>query len=160
MSDVPSTATVWRLPVPPPSFDPDRSWRPDHEQFVPSSADRADAGDAHPVRVSVWDRTRTTPEQMWRFRSKRCLVLAVAVSLLLERATEWRPECRVVYDELPEPKRTWPGADGHAGIEGLERRSGEPKLAYKDSLRQLADTFRWEGFLDGGEVLPRPAITE
>jgi hypothetical protein len=45
----------------------------------------------------------------------------------------------VVYDRLPSELASRPGADGHAGIEGLERPAGQPKLLYRELRQAIAD---------------------
>lgn len=51
---------------------------------------------------------------------------------------------RVLRDPLDPPHSELPGADGHCGIEGLDRRPSEPKQLYRELRVKLADkSFRY-----------------
>ena len=149
---IPEKTSFCRLPTPPNDFEPDRGWRPDWQQLNPSSEDKSAATGGRPVRVSVWDCALTSPAQMWSFRARRTLYLEAFCAAFNVLAATHRTGCRVVYDELDGPARDRSGAQGHAGIEGLDRRSGEPKPAWKQTLTQLAGSLAVRGFLDGGVI--------
>ncbi len=137
---VPRESSVLRLPRPPPDFSPD-GWRPTYKQFEPSSEDKAHAkARSKPVRVSVWDLGHTTIAEAKAFRSGDSIALRLSVEAI-ERVAEQRQHSRLVcvYDELEPAERDRPGAHGHAGIEGLDRRNGESNNAYKDMRQALAD---------------------
>lgn len=127
---------VLRLPKPSLHFTPD-GYAPAIEDVTPSTADKART----PIRVSVWDATLTTVEQARGFRSMPTLVLAGRVSELREAGAS-----RVVYEPLAPPEDSNPGANGHAGIEGMERSKGEPKQVYKDRCARVALCLRLIGW--------------
>jgi len=133
---------VLRLPAPPKDFVPD-GWRPTHQEVAPSEADkRAAAARGMPVRVSVWDETRTTVAEARSFRGRTVLVLSAGVEAVLSRGAT-----AVVYDRLDPPESERPGAEGHAGIEGLDRPSGEPKVIWRARLQAVAECFVVRGTL-------------
>jgi hypothetical protein len=136
---LPGTTNVLRLPRPPPEFQPD-SWRPTDKQFEPSNADKEYANTSgKPVRVSVWDEELTTVEQASAFRAGETLCLRLRVQVVLDTASEHGGDAvRVVYDPLPAVESEKPGAEGHAGIEGLERGS-KPRKAWRVLLQAIAD---------------------
>jgi hypothetical protein len=60
---------------------------------------------------------------------------------------------RVLRDALEAPHSDLPGAEGHCGLEGLDRRPGEEKRLYRELRVLLADaTFRYQ---DGRPSLRR-----
>lgn len=65
-------------------------------------------------------------------------VIAIAALVTRVRAAG---ATAVVYDRLPPPDFDKPGAAGHAGIEGLERTKGEPKIDWRERLQKIADVF-------------------
>lgn len=132
-------ARVLRLPKPPPDFTPD-NWRPSWQVLDPSTTDKEHAiAHGKPVRVSVWDHGRTTVEQARAFRNGPAIVLGLQVQDVIDVAESTNRPMRVVYDPLDPPASTLPGANGHAGIEGLERADGEPKNDRRARLAELAD---------------------
>lgn len=136
MSDVPDQHPLLRLPKPPRDFVADE-YRPSSAVFEPSSEEKASA----PVRVSVWDAERTSPSEAAEFRSERpLLVLRADAAAKVVAAGE---RIRVVYDPLTDADAAaLPGADGHAGIEGLERIAGQPKVEWRAKLERVAAAFR------------------
>lgn len=96
-------------------------------------------------RVTVWDRDRTTPEQvlsMVRHPEGRP-VLDIAVSEIESRGYKKlgygeQADMIVVRDPLPCEDRKKPGADGHCGIEGLIRPPGVDRTDYRELLDDLA----------------------
>jgi hypothetical protein len=128
-----------RLPKPPPDFSPD-NWKTDWETFNPSGADEKHAAaSGRAVRVSVWEQERTTPEQARAFRATASIVLRVAVAAVVQTSEMTQRPLDVVYEPLEAPDGDLPGADGHAGIEGLKRAAGEQKTKWKAALQALAD---------------------
>ena len=107
----------------------------------PNSEDERDAASRGiPVRVSVWDRDRTTTAQAVAFR--RTLKPVRAYSLPVQGVIAVREQTgnvrlRIVEDPL-EDLRDKPGGDGHCGIEGLDRQAGQPRPMWKDMLDELS----------------------
>ncbi len=102
----------------------------DPVMFRPNKADLDDAkANGNPVRLSDWDRSRTTVQQAIEFRTSDKLqqVFELGVDDVSEVASAfearwppWNDRLRVVED----PKAEYcvrPGGDGHCGIEGLHR---------------------------------------
>lgn len=138
-SPVPGERRVLRLPVPPKDFAPD-SWRPTHQELEPSTDDkRYAAANGRPVRVSVWDATLTSIAEARAFRGRQVIAISAVVAHVRAAGA-----VTVVYDHLEPPDFEKPGAAGHAGIEGLERASGEPKTAWRTRLQKIADVFELE----------------
>jgi hypothetical protein len=138
MNDVPASHPLLRLPKPPRDFVADQ-YQPSAMDFEPSSEEKRQM----PVRVSVWDACLTRAEEAAGFRSAgRLLVLradAVAAVLAVDDSL------RVVYDPLTDSAlAARPGANGHAGIEGLVRRPKEDRPQQKLRLSRVADVFRLE----------------
>ena len=111
------------------------------EAFTPSDTDKKDADElGTPVRVSVWETTVTTVEQARAFRGGMpCRAFRLQVSEVLSVRAKWPNEAarlRVVHDPLP--KGDGPGADGHCGIEGLDRPPGVGRLVFKAIRDELA----------------------
>jgi len=104
-----------------------------------------------PVRVSVWDKRRTSPTQAIELRAaavsntpgeprELCSVFAISVADILEVAATYNePRVRVVNDPggLLEQLRGMPGSDGHSGIEGLDRINA-PRKQWKAMLLDIA----------------------
>lgn len=140
---VPSDHAILRLPKPPKDFVPDR-YRPSSQEFLPSTADKEDAAkNGHPVRISVWDETLTSVEQARALRNGPSIVLRGMVAEVLSAGAS-----AVVYEALQPPDSERPGADGHAGIEGIPRREGdetraaETRVEHRDRLAAIAGCFR------------------
>lgn len=135
-SAVPDEHRVLRLPVPPKDFTPD-GWKPSHQEFEPSGDDKRYAtAHGRPVRVSVWDSSLTTIGEARTFRSRPVIAIAALVTRVRAAGAT-----AVVYDSLQPPDSDKPGAAGHAGIEGLERTKGEPKIDWRERLQKIADVF-------------------
>lgn len=138
-SPVPGEHRVLRLPAPPKDFVPE-NWRPTWLELNPSSEDKRHAEETgRPVRVSVWDAALTTPAQALTFRGRQTIIISGAVEAVIAGGATG-----VVYDRLSAPESERPGADGHAGIEGLVRRDGETKPQWKERLQRVADAFALE----------------
>jgi hypothetical protein len=125
------------------AFVPAGQQYPNGEVFRPSSKDQEDAkARGGPVRVTVWDSQLTTPSQAKAFwgRSERAIAFELPVSGVVQlRQRYHRPELRVVRDPLDDPR---PGAQGHCGFEGLDRKSGQPRTAHKTLLDDVAQLCR------------------
>lgn len=136
---VPESSELLRLPRCPRDFQPDR-WRPSYSDFQPSSDDKLCAQRRNaPVRVSVWDHSLTTVTEAKAFRQVEVVVVTLenrAVCDLARRSNLLA--LRAVYDPLPPPDSDRPGSHGHAGIEGLQRETGQSKLKYRELLEDLA----------------------
>lgn len=134
---VPNDHTILRLPKPPKDFVPDR-YRPSSQEFLPSTADKEDAEkNNHPVRISVWDETLTSVEQAIALRNGPAIVLRGMVADVLKAGAS-----AVVYEPLQPPESERPGADGHAGIEGIPRREAETRPDHRDRLGAIAGCFQ------------------
>ncbi len=134
-SPVADEVVLLRLPRPPADYIQDR-FRPSERDFIASSEDKEHAA-SHgvPVRVSVWDSTRTTAQQAATFRGGSVLVIRVRARAVRDAGQSEGMPAQVVYDTLSEPESAMPGADGHAGIEGLSAAGASKKT--KESLRRL-----------------------
>lgn len=140
MSDavLPTGTRILRLVTPKPDFIGENGEAATYLALRPSSEDEKNV----PVRVSVWDMQRTTLPQAEAFRGRSdCVPYSMFVSDVMAVGSAAKcARMRVVYDPLPEPECKRPGADGHAGIEGLDRAesTGEKKAEWKNRLTQLA----------------------
>jgi hypothetical protein len=113
------------------------------EAFVPSTADKKEAEQRQqPVRVSVWDTQRTTLAQARQIhgRSDTIVVVLGVVDIVQIRAELSAPRLRVVWD--PRAPEDGPGADGHCGIEGLDRPREVPRPVHKAIWDELARRAR------------------
>ncbi len=94
-------------------------------------------------RLSVFCEKLTTPEEAWRLLGSREEYSAVA-RLNVDEIRMIRPDPEsqevpnldVVWDDEVDPG---PGAEGHAGITGLDRRGAVTRLHTKSLRLQLAD---------------------
>lgn len=116
---------------------------PFHSAFVPSSADEAHArARGRPVRVSVWDGRRVEADEAADLRevTDPVMVFGLFVSEVVETGEKFGAIQRVVHDPDGAPDQTNElMRAAHAGIEGLERRPGEARTAYRARLQALAD---------------------
>ena len=128
------------LRLPPKDYQPP-GWVSTHELLQPNSGDERTAGfRREPVRVSVWDLEVCTLAQAVAFREGYTLMVAYRSTPAAIVAVD--PTIGVVYDALDPPDADRPGADGHAGIEGLTRRKPlESKPQWRDRLATIAQTF-------------------
>lgn len=139
---LPPEAAVMRLPSPSSDFFP-RNGKPLWLIFNPTNDDRQDSQDSGKnVRVSVWDTGRTTVPEVKKFRGDRFRVLTIALPKLQEIAQQHTFQVAAVYDPYEPPKSTWPGASGHAGLEGLDRPSGPRKKLHTDFLQDIVDACK------------------
>lgn len=110
------------------------------DAFFPTDEDKAAAAAAgHPIRVSVWDARRTAPAEAFAYRgAPDAVVFALPVAHVLAQPPP--PPLAVVEDPDGVPDRLPPRArEGHAGIEVLDRRAGEPKVPWKKRVQKVAD---------------------
>lgn len=140
---------VYRVIEPRPIHLPDGAKYPTWDAFNPSSKDKSRI----PVRVSVWDSAKTPAARAVEFRmlayeGDKALAKSEFQAYELKVSTvsavgaaHDNERMRVVYDPtgVPETIAHLPGADGHSGIEGLDRSAKTPRPKWKDMLRALAD---------------------
>ena len=86
----------------------------------------------------MWDAARTTREEARSFRSGPTIILGLSVEDVNEVAVISKRILRVVYEPLAPPDDTRDGAEGHAGIEGLDRAKAEPKKPWRVMNDELA----------------------
>jgi hypothetical protein len=130
-------ATVLRLPTPPVDYEPTKS-KPTGREFEPSSEDKKAATEGKKIRVSVWDKHRTTLVQAKAFREGPVWPLRLALPALRAVAERHDAIIPVVYDPLDPAESKKPGAEGHAGLENLER-AGRPRPKWHKLLEAIAD---------------------
>jgi hypothetical protein len=100
-----------------------------------------------PSLLSVFDGSRTTVSQAEAIRG--VAAAAAAFGLRVEairgiRVPGLRP-LRVVRDPLDPPLSELSGAEGHCGIDGLDRSPGEEKRLYRELRVLLVDeSFRYD----------------
>lgn len=101
---------------------------------------------AHPPLLSVFDVERCTVGQARTIHGGDTESLAFGfevVAVRKVRIEEGVLTLRVLRDPLEPPDSDLPGAEGHCGIEGLERPLGVPKMLYRELRTRLADlSFR------------------
>lgn len=136
-----SERVVLRVMSPKPRFEP-KDGHAVPEAFEPNTGDKNAAKKRNePVRVSVWDDSETSLEQVMSFRDlKEVRPYYLPVTRALElRSLAVYERLKIVYDDVGEEDRNKPGADGHGGIEGLDRNPKEGFLEHMDRLALLAD---------------------
>jgi hypothetical protein len=154
MSDViPQEVDVYRVIRPRMIiYVPSGAKYPTWEAFRPTDQDKRQT----PVRVSVWDSRRTTSRQAKALRvaateadatrqSDALQVFELGVSDVVRTGERFKnPRMRVVRDPegITAEIISLPGADGHSGIEGLDRDDGTPKSEWKQVLNALAERCR------------------
>lgn len=117
-----STAVVVRAVSRKAQFIPEGARLPTHCAFEPSDVDKEEAQSGnHPVRLSVYDTALTTPEQAVGFRSVEAVPFLLPVGIAAEIAKRYNEHRFRVVRDPDDPSAHGPGADGHCGIEGLER---------------------------------------
>jgi hypothetical protein len=132
---------------------PEGAMYPTWEAFRPTDDDKRYS----PIRVSVWDSRLTSVRQAKLLRVAASAIntdrgvirdlhaFALVVACVTQRAQEFKSQkMRAVLDPggvAPEIAMM-PGAEGHAGIEGLDRQPGQPKPEWKDLLLALAKCCR------------------
>jgi len=97
--------------------------------------------------LSVFDGERTLVEQGIVIRGIEAASAAYGLrveSVRSVRVLGFARPLRVLRDPLEPPLSELPGAEGHCGIEGLDRRPGEEKRLYREVRVLLADaSFRY-----------------
>jgi len=144
-SDLGVTANVMRVVEVTNSFFPDPTsrdkLRPAPKAFELTSEDKRQTKPS----LTVWDKSKTSIEEVKSIRGidaqTRCAELTLAVGKILEIAAKYIKErhVRVAYEPLSDPEALKSGANGHAGIFGIDRRSGEDGTTYKQFRVALAD---------------------
>jgi hypothetical protein len=142
--ELPDHTLVFRLVTEDERYIPLGAPYPNGTVFEPSSEDKQEAqARDQPVRISVWDAALTRVPQALAFRGnpRPCRAWGVLAAVIMElRAKRERPALRAVRDPLLDDAR--PGAEGHCGIEGLDRQPGESKLRLKELRDDLATRCR------------------
>lgn len=117
--------------------------RAEPDDFTPSTEDKRVAQESgKPVLLSVFDCKRTTVPQCLEIREllPGTPVFNLLISEIKKIETPARDGfLRVVEDPLPSPWNALPGADGHCGIQGVDRPSGCPRRDYRAVLSRLID---------------------
>jgi hypothetical protein len=134
---LPAGEIVIRLGVPSMDFAERRKASPNW--FELSTEDKKQK----PPRLSVFCERLTTPQQAWELQGSREEYAAMA-RLNVDTIRAIRPDPNsvdvpsldVVWDGLDDPR---PGADGHAGITGLDRVGPVHKLHTRSFRFQLAE---------------------
>lgn len=126
---------------------------PTWEAFRPTDEDKG----REPVRVSVWESSRTTPLQAKDMRIKAAessasrapaselyvFVLRVAdVMTIASRFSNQRIRVVLDPDGLASILVGMSGSEGHSGIEGLDRERATPKDKWKQLLGALASNCK------------------
>lgn len=145
-----TTGVVFRLATIKHTFPPD-SERLHVVHLELSENDKRQAVErGTPPLLSVFDAVRTTISQAEVIRGVAMESLAFGLRVQEIRSLhvpEMSGPLRVLRDLLDPPLVDLPGADGHCGIEGLDRKHGENRTIYKELRVRLADiSFR---FRDG-----------
>ena len=137
---LPPTAVVMRLVRHTESLFPPGSSRPIPRAFELSTADKDEARRrGMPALLSVFDTSRTTLPQAIALRggTDPMTAFGLPVAGVHSIRVQNRARLRVIEDPLSPERGS--GGEGHAGIEGLERRAGEPKAPLKQIQMHLAD---------------------
>jgi hypothetical protein len=109
------------------------------DAFHPSPADEEEAKElGQPIRLSVWETQLTTTAQARLIHGR---LDTIAVTLGVADVLDIREKMavallRVVWDPLPPERGS--GANGHCGIEGLDRPPGTPRPVYRAIWDELA----------------------
>jgi hypothetical protein len=123
-------------------FEPAGSKVPSWRALEPSSGDKREAATRRiHIRVSVWDRARTSVSDARAHHSNpEALVYeGDAAQILAEAAQHACSTVQVVHDPCSPVHGELSGCDGHHGIEGLDSvRSGLAKNARKSMLIDMA----------------------
>jgi hypothetical protein len=139
--------TIFRLATLKDTFPPD-SEKLQVSHFELSENDKRCAEETgSPPLLSVFEGARTTVAQAVAIRGVQAesAAFGLRVEDVLEVRVAGLERClRVLRDPLFSPLSEMPGADGHCGIEGLDRRPFEEKRLYRELRVHLADrSFRY-----------------
>jgi hypothetical protein len=156
-----TTGVVFRLATIKHTFPPD-SEKLHVVHLELSENDKAQAVQrGTPPLLSVFDGSRTTVAQAEAIRSVPGDSLAFGLWVQEVGVLNFlgmRQPLRVLRDPLDPPLSGFPGADGHCGIEGLDRRPGEDRKIYKELRVRLADlSFRYRDGMSEEARLSRPS---
>ena len=138
--DLPGEAVVMRVLRRIAEHFPQNGNGPSRTAFRLTTTDYIDAARRGiPPLLSVFDQRRTTLAQARALRGchDATAVFGLRVSDVIGIQVAGRPALRVVEDPLPSERG--PGAEGHAGIAGLEVLPKQPKHLLKQVQQLLAN---------------------
>lgn len=146
-----TTGVVFRLATIKNTFPPDSEKLHVLHLELSENDKRHAAERGAPALLSVFDAARTTVVQAEAIRGVPEPSLAFGLRVPEVRSLTvpgMRRPLRVVRDPLEPPLSDVPGAEGHCGIEGLERLPGEDRKIYRELRVRLADlSFRYRDSL-------------
>ena len=146
-----TTGVVFRLATIKNNFPPDsEKLHVLHLELSENDKRQASERDSSAL-LSVFDVTRTTIAQAEAIRgvSEESLAFGLRVPEVRSLSIPGlRQPLRIIRDPLEPPLSAMPGAEGHCGIEGLERLPGENRRVYRELRVRLADlSFRYRDAL-------------
>ena len=137
-----TTGVVFRLATIRHNFPPDSQKLHVLHLELSENDKRQAAERGTPALLSIFDATRTTVAQAEAIRGVPDESLAFGLRVQEVRSLTipgMRQPLRVVRDPLEPPLSGMPGAEGHCGLEGLERLPGEDRRVYRELRVQLVD---------------------
>jgi hypothetical protein len=139
--------TIFRLATLKDTFPPDsEKLQVSHFELSENDKRRAEETGSPPL-LSVFEGARTTVAQALVIRGVQAESAAFGLQVEDVRQIQVAGldrRLRVLRDPLDPPLSELPGADGHCGIEGLDRRHAEEKRLYRELRVHLADrSFRY-----------------
>src|SRR5215204_1938285 len=137
-----TTGAVFRLATIKHTFPPDSEKLHVLHLELSENDKRQAAERGSPALLSVFEATRTTIAQAEAIRGVPDESLAFGLRVPEVRSLTvlgMRQTLRIVRDPLEPPLSAMPGAEGHCGIEGLERFPGEDRRIYRELRVRLAD---------------------
>ena len=142
-----TTGVVFRLATIKHTFPPDSEKLHVLHLELSENDKRQSAERGTPALLSVFDAAWTTVAQAEAIRGVAQESLAFGLRVPEVRSltvSGMRQPLRIVRDPLEPPLSTLPGAEGHCGLEGLERLPGEDRKIYRELRVRLADlSFRF-----------------
>ncbi|MCA9559663.1 MAG: hypothetical protein H6704_30970 [Myxococcales bacterium] len=107
---------------------------------TPSTADQAqaEAAERPSASLSVWDCERTTPEQAIALRNSALEQAVFRIRVGDAETVAARYGRQLSVERSPLPLERGPGSSGHCDMWGVGRTSGEPRVAWKGFLLELA----------------------
>ena len=142
-----TTGVVFRLATIKHTFPPDSEKLHVLHLELSENDKRHAAERGAPPLLSVFDATQTTVAEAEAIRGVPDESLAFGLRVPEVRSltiSGMRQPLRIVRDPLEPPLSAKPGANGHCGIEGLERLPGEDRKVYRELRVRLADlSFRY-----------------
>ncbi|HET9228500.1 MAG TPA: hypothetical protein VFR31_17620 [Thermoanaerobaculia bacterium] len=137
-----TTGVVFRLATIKHTFPPDSEKLHVLHLELSENDKRQAAERGAPALLSVFDAARTTVSQAEAIRGvpEESLAFGLRVPEVGSLTVPgMRQPLRIVRDPLEPPLSAMPGAEGHCGIEGLERLPGEDRKIYRELRVRLAD---------------------